>query len=65
MSKTYAQYIAEVRSDLADEGYEADIILYFDIADSLLDDAKFKALAQAKFPGRNDVALKECVAHSI
>ena len=65
MSKSYAQYIAEVRADLAEEGYEADIILYFDIADSLLDDAKFKALAQAKFPGRNDVALKECVAHSI
>ena len=65
MSKTYSQYIAEVRADLADEGYEADIILYFDIAESLLDDPLFKALAQSKFPGRNGVALKECVAHSI
>ena len=65
MSKSYAQYIAEVRADLAEEGYEADIILYFDIAESLLDDAEFKALAQAKFPGRNDLSLKECVAHTI
>ena len=65
MAKTFKQYIAEVRADMADEGYEADIIIYFDIAESLLEDPKFKKLAEKQFPGRAGALLKECVAHSI
>lgn len=65
MAKTYQQYMAGVREDLASEGYEADICVYYDIAESLLEDKEFKRLAKKQFPGRDTMSLKECVAHSI
>ena len=65
MAKTYAQHMAEVREDIASEGYEADICVYMDIAEALLWDPDFRRLAEAKFPGRDTMSLKECVAHSI
>jgi hypothetical protein len=65
MAQTYAQAIADVRADLMSEGYEADICIYMDIAESLLEDKSFRRLAEAKFPGRDTMSLKECVAHSI
>jgi len=65
MKQTYAQAIADVRADLASEGYEADICMYMDIAESLLEDPEFKALAMKRFPDRGTMQLKECVAHSI
>ena len=65
MAKTYEQHMAEVREDIASEGYEADICVYMDIAEALLWDPEFKALAVKRFPGRDTMTLKECVAHSI
>lgn len=65
MKQTYEKAIADVRADLASEGYEADICVYMDIAESLLEDPEFKALATKRFPDRGSMQLKECVAHSI
>lgn len=65
MAKTYAQHMAEVRQDIESEGYEADICIYLDIAESLLFDPEFKRLAMKQFPGRKGMDLRECVAHSI
>ena len=65
MAQTYQQYMAGVREDLASEGYEADICVYMDIAESLLFDPEFKRLAEKQFPNRAGMELKECVAHSI
>mgnify|MGYP006276286687 FL=1 len=65
MTQTYEQYMAGVREDIASEGYEADICIYMDIAEALLWDPEFKALAVKRFPGRDAMTLKECVAHTI
>ena len=66
MAQTYEQYVTDVRADIVSEGYEQDIALYFDIAESLLFFAEFKALAQQRFPVcRTESALKEAVAHSL
>ena len=64
MAQTYEQAIADVRADLASEGYEADICVYMDIAEALLYDPEFKALAEKRFPNRGTMQLKECVAHT-
>lgn len=66
MAQTYEQYVADVKADVASEGYEQDIALYFDIAESLLFFPDFKALAQKRFPMCNtEWALKEAVAHTL
>ena len=63
MSKTYQQHMAEVREDIASEGYEADICIYMDIAESLLFDPEFKRLAKKQFPGRDGMTLQIGRAH--
>ena len=65
MSKTYDQYVADCQSDIESEGYEADIGVYMDIAESMLYDSAFRDLAVAKFGPQSKFALKECVAHSL
>lgn len=61
MAKTYAQYVAEVRGDL--EGYDADLCVYYDLADAMLEDKEFKQLAVKKFG--NTINLRESVVHSL
>jgi hypothetical protein len=65
MSKTYDQYVADCRSDIESEGYERDLGVYMDIAESMLFDSAFRALAVRKFGQQSEFALKECVAHSL
>jgi uncharacterized protein YutE (UPF0331/DUF86 family) len=63
MAQTYAQYVADVQSDMASEGYEKDFSTYYDIAECLLFDPDFKKLAMKKFG--NIPNLREIVAHSL
>ena len=63
--KTYEDTIKGVREDMQDEGTYGDTEMAFAVAEALLDDPDFKKLAKAKFPGRNDELLKECVACNI
>jgi uncharacterized protein YutE (UPF0331/DUF86 family) len=63
MTQTYAQYVAGVREDMVSEGYGEDFSVYYDIAESLLEDKEFKKLAVKKFG--NVVNLREIVAHSL
>lgn len=70
MAQTYAQYVSDVKKDLAEQAYgeeiTQDIALYFDIAESLLFDTNFAKLARQRFPNvRDDMALKEAVAHTL
>lgn len=60
--KTFEETLAGVRQDMQDEGIYGDTEMAFATAESLLQDSKFKKLAKAKFPGRNDELLVECVA---
>lgn len=63
MAQTYAQIVAGVREDMASEGYAEDFSIYYDIAESLLEDKEFKKLAVKKF---GKIAnLREIVAHSL
>ena len=50
---------------MKDEGTYGDTEMAFAVAEALLDDPSFKKLAKAKFPGRSDELLKECVACNI
>lgn len=64
--KTYEQVIAGVRQDMQDDGMYGDDSVAFEIAQSLLDNEPgFKKLAQARFPGRSNELLVECVACTI
>ena len=63
MSQTYAQYVADVRADMASEGYAEDFSIYYDIAEALLYDPEFKKLAVKKFGNISN--LREIVAHSL
>jgi len=63
MGQTYEQYVADVRADMASEGYEQDFSIYYDIAECLLFDSEFKKLAIKKFG--NIANLREIVANSL
>jgi len=65
MAKTYEQYVADCQLDIESEGYEKDLGVYMDIAESMLFDSAFRALAVHKFGQQSEFALKECVAHSL
>ena len=65
MSKTYVDYVNDARADIESQGYEADIGIYMDIADSMLCIPEFRALAGKEFDNLNGMSLSEAVAHSL
>lgn len=65
MPKTFQSYINDAKSDIQSEGYEPDLGIYMDIAESMLYDPVFAALAKQHFGHLNGMSMKEAVAHSL
>ena len=63
MAQTFEQYIADCKQDIRDEGYEQDAFL--DIAESMLHNSEFRALAIKRFGKQSKSELKVCVADSL